>query len=123
MNSIQFFANNLWRWKCGLPEIPYKEEVPNLERLKKTQWSEEFEQLMRNRLVMGAFRYGVFGKKGKPKYDSISSIIKIAKQYRKTGNTELLVDIANLALVEFIEGNHPLKHFKALDDAEHVTQR
>ncbi len=91
-----------------------------LEQLRKTQWSDTFEDLMRNRLIFGGMRYGIFGKKNKPKYNNVESITKRLKKYELTGNTEHLVDIANLCMVEFVEGVHPLKHFSASDDTEHV---
>ena len=47
--------------------IPIKTK-PSLESLKKTEWSPEFEKLMRNRLIMGAIRYGLLHEKGKPVY-------------------------------------------------------
>jgi len=118
--SLVPFLDNLWRRTCGMKEIELLENVPDLEILKETQWSNEFESLMRNRLIMGAFRYGIFGLKDKPKFNSVNSIIQKAKLYQETGNDEILVDIANLAMVEFIEGNHPNKHYKAVDDGIHT---
>jgi hypothetical protein len=95
--------------------------IPDLEILKVTEWSKKFEKLMRNRLLMGRFRYNSCLTDGKKnKYDSIGSIIKRAKEYKKTGNDELLVDIANIAMVEFEKGTHPHKHFHATDDGEHA---
>lgn len=116
----RFFLDNLWRWKCGLPELdePLKPEPMNTEDLRKSEWSEEFETLMRNRLVMGAFRYGKIGDKNKPVYDRIESIERRARKYRETGNKEFLVDIANLCLLEFVEGEG---HFESIDDGEHVN--
>ena len=70
---------------------------------------------MRNRLVMGKFRYG-----DKKDYDRIGGIRAKLDMYMKTGNTEFLVDAANLALLEFKIGNHPNKHFKSVDDKYHV---
>ena len=85
-----------------------------------SEWSYEFEQLMRNRLVMGSYRYGRLGSKGKPQFDRMSYIQRIIIEYNETGNLECLVDIANLALVEFVEGIHPKRHFKAVDDGDHA---
>ena len=84
---------------------------------KESEWCVEFENLMRNRLVVGSFRYGNLHRKrpqGITKFH-IDYIQRKLKQYKKTGNTEMLVDIANLALVEFVVGDHKYKHFKAED--------
>lgn len=120
------FIENLWRWKCGMPEIKIIIEPPprlNYNDLKKTEWCKNFEMLCRNRMIMGAFRYGKLFDKNKYKYDRIESIKRRINDYEKTGNTENLVDIANLCRCEFIEGAHPNRHFKSIDDGEHVRQK
>lgn len=94
-----------------------------LRELATSEWSTEFEQFMRNRLIMGALRYGKLGTPGKPVYDRTSSIQKRLTAYRTTGNKELLVDIANLCLCEFVECRHPLAHWHSVDDGEHVGVR
>lgn len=94
---------------------------PPPEKLRESEWSDTFERLMRNRLVMGAFRYELFKQKNDRVYDHISSILKRIHSYQKTGNTEYLVDCANLLMLEFIFGKHPTKHFKSIDDGQHVN--
>lgn len=84
--------------------------------LRASQWSLEFENLMRNRLCMGALRYGLFNSPNKPYYNMLDSIQKRLDLYRADGNDEHLVDIANLAMCEFLEGKHPRKHFAARDE-------
>ena len=54
----------------------------------------DFIQLMRNRLVMGAFRYGRTRDYNYHKY----MLMKI-DEYSQTGNLEMLVDTANMALL------------------------
>lgn len=94
--------------------------MPSLAVLRKTEWSEEFESLMRNRMIQGAFRYGRLRHPGKPQFDRVSSAISRLEKYRQDGNTECLVDVANMMLLEFVEGDHPDKHFASVDDGEHV---
>jgi hypothetical protein len=118
--NTQFYLNNLWRWKCGLPEN--EETNPTtFDELKETEWSKEFETYMRNRLIMGAMRYGKIGAKNKPKYDRVASMIKRLNNFTTTGNKEFLIDVANLCLLEFVECNHPNQHFNSIDDGEHVA--
>ena len=116
----QFFLKNLWHWKCGVPEIEPKKEIHNYQALQKSEWSCRFENLMRNRLVLGAMRYGKLNAPGKPEYDRIESAHNRLKQYEKTGNIEHLVDVANMMLLEFEEGIHPNRHFKPIDDGIHT---
>ena len=92
----------------------------SIQELEATQWSPEFERLMRNRLLMGSMRYGRLGSPSKTQYDRVSSMASRLSTYRASGNLELLVDVANLALVEFIEGRHPKRHWHATDDSAHV---
>jgi len=93
---------------------------PSLKELRSREWSPEFEALMRHRLLQGGHRYGWLNAPDKPQYDRAEAIIKRAQEFQKSGNTELLVDIANFALCEFEEGIHPAKHFESGDDGEHV---
>lgn len=112
--------NRVFR-SAGLIEKPKPKFT--LKQLEQIQWSDLFEKYMRNRLMMGGLRYGVFGQKGKPKYNSIESIKRRIEQYEKTGNTEFLVDVANLCMVEFVEGVHPNKHFHAADDTKERVKK
>jgi hypothetical protein len=122
MSELRIYLDNLWWWKAGIPE----KEAPkgmDLESLRKSEWSDEFERYMRNRLVMGAFRYGKINAPGKKRYDRIGSIRKRLLQYERTGNTEMLVDISNLCLLEFVEPTHPESHFSALDQSIGVEEK
>ena len=97
--------------------------VPDLPELRRGQWSAKFEQLQRHRLIMGAFRYGLLDEQratGGNGYDNVGSLIKRAEAYQATGNLEYLVDVANLAMVEFEVGSHPTRHFVVIDDGEHT---
>lgn len=123
--NIDFYINNLWLWKCGLPENEPIKPVKNdkslsFEVLSQTEWSSEFEQLMRNRLIMGGLRYGKIGQKNKKQYARVAAMIFKLARYNTTGNKELLVDVANLCLLEFVECDHPNQHFYATDDIDHV---
>jgi len=112
---VKRYLENLWRWKVGLPERQITAHTPSLESLIRTEWSTKFERLMRNRLVVGAFRYGCIGESDK----DVDHRIRFARErldaYERTRNTECLVDVANAMLLEFVEGKHPKKHFHAVD--------
>lgn len=119
-----YYMRNLWRWKAGLLENPPHKPNPNLwPEYQRTEWSPDFERLMRNRLVQGAIRYGRMGHgsipSGKPKYDRMESIRKRLMFYEATGNAEWLVDIANMALLMFEERYHSNFHLDSVDDGYH----
>lgn len=119
MRDRNWYDKHRWRLKHGYSIT----DDYLLEELKYTEWSPEFEKLMRNRLILGALRYGRMGHrsipKDKPKYDRCGSIRKRIKFFENTGNAEWLVDIANLALLMFEEHQHPNFHFNSVDDGYH----
>lgn len=94
---------------------------PSLESLRQTEWVPEFEQYMRNRLVMGAMRYETFEEKRRGNnYACLEYIRRKCKEYESTGNLECLVDLANVAMIEFAAPHHPNPHFTPGDDTSHV---
>ena len=85
--------------------------------------NEIFEKLCRNRLIMGAMRYGRLGSPGKAKYDRIASILKRIGLYASTGNQEHLVDVANECLIEFTEPSRPGgAHWESQADGYHTPK-
>lgn len=98
------------------------DKAESLESLQRSEWSPLFEKLMRVRLLMGRFRYGRMNRIGDKNYDRVASAKHRLQMYRETGNTEYLVDVANLCMLEFEHGTHPNKHFNAIDDGHHVAR-
>jgi hypothetical protein len=117
------FLHDSWRHHLGRPPLPTG-GGPRLtpDALGESEWSPRFERAMRDRLIMGALRYGLLNSPGKPRYDRLARIAKDLDRYRETGNDEILVDIANHALLEFEEGIHPRKHWNPSDDGHHHTR-
>jgi hypothetical protein len=106
--------------RAGLSEPkPSRFNPSDLPRLEQSEWSPEFEGLMRNRLLMGALRYGTMVEKRQKqatKWDLLGALRSKLEGYERTGNTEYLVDGANYLLLAFELDDHPTKHFRALDD-------
>lgn len=118
----QHLLKNLWRWKVGLEELQNPSQTLDLNDLCKSEWSVRFETLMRNRLVLGAFRYGLINTPNKKKFKRVESMFDRLELFKKTGNKECLVDVANLCLLEFEECHHPNAHFKSIDDGVHTEE-
>lgn len=79
-------------------------------------------ELMRNRLVVGSYRYQQRRNTG-IRFNHIESIKARLEQYMDTGNQEHLIDAANLCLVEFTYPDcHPEPYFKAEDDGSHAQE-
>lgn len=52
----KFFLKNLWLWKCSLPEIQLNNKSNlSLKKIEELQWSNEFEKLRKNRMIIGFF--------------------------------------------------------------------
>ena len=66
----------------------------------KTQFSVRFLQGMLNRVAVGFIRYGDFRTNG---HDMKDHVRKALARYEKTGNTEFLIDVANYAMMEFVQ--------------------
>ena len=96
--------------------------APSLDEIAKIQSCPQFEQYRQNRMIMGYFRYGSLQSQiGKAQYDNVGSIEKRLLLYRADHNREHLVDIANLAMIEF--ATHPDYPFAPSDDGEHTARK
>jgi len=91
------------------------------DEVRRNIWDEQFLRYMFNRLLMGRLRYGP--RKAKSGYNYVKAIEDKIAKYKETGNTEMLVDIGNYAMIEFGHGEHPNKHFAAEDDVTHCPKR
>lgn len=105
---------------CGVPVSEQK--MPDLNELSKTETNELFFQLMRNRLIIGAFRYGLMKNKDKGAYDLLEALKRKLGNYIATGNLEYLVDAANYLLLEFTFPHVNNAHFNATDDTDHCNK-
>lgn len=93
-------------------EIPDSFELKN----QKKQIFKMFTQTMLNRLFVGEVRYGPAKKEQK----YLTRLTKELKAYKKTGNAEQLINIANYCILEWIAPEHPKHHFNP--NVESVTR-
>lgn len=96
--------------------------IPDLDSLRSTEWSDEYIQFSRNRMIQGSFRYGLLARQSLSKYDCATEAIRRIKRYQKTKNLEHLVDAGNCCMLAFIQGRRNKEHFKPLDDGEHAHE-
>ena len=98
------------------------EPAPSLDDIARLQSCPQFETYRKNRMLMGYFRYGSLQSQiGKAKYDNVGSIEKRLSIYKSDHNREHLVDIANLAMIEF--ATHPDYPFNPSDDGVHAAKK
>jgi hypothetical protein len=123
MADADAYVADLWRRAAGRAEALGAQRVPDDAVLRHSEWSDAFEQAMRARLVLGAFRYGRLHAPGKKQYDRTGGVVAKIEEYNRTGNLESLVDAANGCLLEFEEGCHPRRHFASVDDGKHFLEK
>jgi len=88
-------------------------------KILKTEYSEEFDKLRKDRMIVSFYKYGPLQiNYSESLIKAIESLEKRLEMYKSTGNTEFLCDIANFAMIEFMCPQHPLAHFKVLDDGK-----
>lgn len=90
----------------------------SLDQVKASFACPEFHRMMDDKFVVGAYRYGLITEQtsnGKC-YDHIASIRRRLDHYDKTGDLDVLPDIANLCKAEWIVPHHPNAHHGAEDD-------
>jgi hypothetical protein len=81
-----------------------------------------FVTLMRNRMALGFFRYGLITESLR-RYDNVASAIRRLRLYLEDGNQEHLVDAANLCLCEFVtKSSNPRAEWCPIDDGEHTVE-
>ena len=80
---------------------------------------EQVYTLARNRMEMGCFRYGHLGDKVLRGY--VGSAYDRLDLYLKTHNTELLVDVINLVMIEFLYPTFNDAVFDPIDDGIHCA--
>ena len=79
---------DLWLRAAGRPETEVARwaKPATFAELAKSEWSPEFAQLMRNRLIMGALRYGRLNAPCKRRYDRVVAVRHRLNEYAATGN-------------------------------------
>jgi len=87
------------------------------EEILKTEYSTEFDELRKNRMLMSYFKYGPMSINYKEGLGNAMESLEVCLEaYRETGNTEKLVDAANYLMIEFLYPKHKNAHFKGTDN-------
>lgn len=85
----------------------------------KTEYSEEFDKLRKNRCAVSYYKYGsAAANYGRGLIQALPTARQCIEKYEATGNTEYLVDAANYLMFEFMYPHHPKGHFRATDSGE-----
>ena len=126
----EFFADNLWRWKCGLPEVDKRDrfkmgELKDINDIRDSHFPEEWDEiheLSDNRILQGAFRYGPISGYLKVKESLSGEIQKRLDLYKESGNLEHLVDLYNWIRIEYYKAKNQGRTLIAIDDGHHYKK-
>jgi hypothetical protein len=104
-----------------LDQVPMVERAPLEEvRIYQSQIL-EFEIHCHRRLAFGYYRYHHdFREDRAGTHRVVDDAIRRLKEYKRTGNLELLFDVANFCAIEYKFPTHPNPTFESIDDGEHV---
>ena len=80
-----------------------------------SEFSQTFLQGMVDRMGVSFHKYGRVADAYPNAVDAIASLEQRLKEYRETGNTEWLMDVANFAMIEFMHPLHPEAHYSPTD--------
>lgn len=84
----------------------------------KTEYSEEFDTMRKNRVQVSCMKYGhARDNFGSGRVDAIGSLELCLEKFKKTKNTEYLLDVANYAMFRYMYPM-PGEYFKATDSSE-----
>jgi hypothetical protein len=84
----------------------------------KQEYSEEFDKLRKNRVEVSFYKYGASRDNfASGRVDAIGSLELCLEKFKKTGNTEYLLDVANYAMFRYM---YPLpgEYFKPTDSSQ-----
>jgi len=70
-------------------------------------------QMMANRMGVSETKYGPIEDNYPAPADAVGTLYERLERYEETGNTEWLLDVANMALIEHLRPAHPKAHFVA----------
>lgn len=82
-----------------------------------TEYSDTFDEIRKKMMVMSYFKYGPL-KDNYGTYkcmDALGNLELRLQKYKETGNTEFLADIANFAMIEFMNPSVPGASYQPTD--------
>lgn len=83
-----------------------------------SDYNEEFDKLRKSRVEVSYYKYGPARKNfGEGRVDAIKTLELCLEKFKKTKNTEYLLDVANYAMFRFMFPM-PDEYFKATDSSE-----
>lgn len=83
-----------------------------------SEFNESFVEGMRKRMATSYHKYGLMREAAEAGVQQLESALVRIQRYKDTGNTEWLMDAANMLMIEFTHPLHAEAHFRATDSDE-----
>ena len=99
------------------PNYRPSEWSPEELRVMRTEVSRFFLDGMVKRMLVSFYKYGPVADGFPDKIDALASARQRIALYKKTGNTEALMDAANFLMIEFMHPSLDEAHFEGTDDS------
>lgn len=95
----------------------------DIKKILSTEFSEQFVQGMRDRMVVSFYKYGPLVDAYPHKVSAVASLNDRLRKYAETKNTEFLIDAANFAMIEFMCPSVEGAFFAGTDDDQSPGRR
>ena len=92
--------------------------MKSYEEILETEYSEDFDKKRKDAMVTSFYKYGMAKLNYPHNVNAIETLEKRLNQYKITGNAEWLVDVANMAMIEFMLPRHKKAHYRPTDSSE-----
>lgn len=89
------------------------------EKILRSEYSEWFDELCKDAMLMSFHKYGkVANNYATGNVDAIKTLEGRLAKYKETGNISWLIDVANMAMIEFMYPQHINKHYRGTESHE-----
>ncbi len=93
-----------------------------IDEILKTEYCTDFDKLRKNRMATSYFKYGKIKENyGQKLVSAVENLEIRVEKYKKTGNTEYLLDIANFAMIEYMYPQHKNAYFSSTDNKDNLA--
>lgn len=123
MNTVHDILRDRLLEGIEIPKDPIT--IHTLEEMAAIQWGEDWLKildLMKNRMIMGGFRYGPHRNQRQGQFDNVADSIRRLKLHQEDGNMEHLLDAANITILACLKKAHKNFHFESIDDGVHAVE-
>jgi hypothetical protein len=89
------------------------------QKILNTEYNSDFDEKRKSAMILSFHKYGaVKANYATGNVNAIDTLKKRLQLYEETGNIEWLIDVGNMAMIEFTHPQHPNAHYKKTESKE-----